>query len=43
MVYGTGRVSIRDMLRAGLLVDVVGVILIATACAIIVPRLGLGG
>lgn len=43
MVYGTGRVSIRDMLRAGLLVDLLGVLLIATACAIIVPMLGLGG
>ena len=42
MVYGTGRVSIRDMLRAGLLVDLVGVMLIATACAIIVPALRLG-
>jgi sodium-dependent dicarboxylate transporter 2/3/5 len=43
MVYGTGRISIRDMLRAGLLVDVVGVLLIAAACAVIVPWLKLGG
>lgn len=40
MVYGTGRVSVRQMLRAGLWVDLLGVFLIAAACWLIVPLLG---
>jgi solute carrier family 13 (sodium-dependent dicarboxylate transporter), member 2/3/5 len=41
MVFGTGRVRIPEMLRAGLLVDLLGMVLIAAACYVIVPRLGL--
>ncbi len=41
MVFGTGRVRIPEMLRAGLMVDLLGVVLIASACAWIVPSLGL--
>jgi sodium-dependent dicarboxylate transporter 2/3/5 len=41
MVFATGRVRIPEMVRAGLLVDALGVVLIATACALIVPTLGL--
>lgn len=41
MVYGTGRVSVREMLRAGLWVDLLGVLLITVACWLIVPLLGL--
>jgi sodium-dependent dicarboxylate transporter 2/3/5 len=40
MVYGTGWVSVREMLRAGLWVDLLGVLLIAGACWLIVPLLG---
>lgn len=41
MVYGTGRVSVPQMLRAGLWVDLLGVLLITAACGLIVPLLGL--
>jgi sodium-dependent dicarboxylate transporter 2/3/5 len=37
MVIGTGRVRVQQMVTAGALVDVVGVVLIALACATIVP------
>lgn len=40
LVYGTGWISVRDMLRAGLWVDVLGVLLITVACWLIVPLLG---
>jgi sodium-dependent dicarboxylate transporter 2/3/5 len=41
MVFSTGRVRVADMLRAGLLVDLAGAILIALACALIVPQMSL--
>ncbi len=39
MVFGTGRVRVAEMLRAGLLVDLAGALLIALTCAWIVPLL----
>jgi sodium-dependent dicarboxylate transporter 2/3/5 len=42
MVFATGKVRVADMLRAGLLVDLAGAVLIAVTCALIVPRMGLG-
>jgi sodium-dependent dicarboxylate transporter 2/3/5 len=41
MVFATGRVRVADMLRAGLLVDLAGAVLIALTCALIVPQMGL--
>lgn len=41
LVYSTGRIPITAMLKSGLLVDVVGAVLIALACAWIVPLLSL--
>jgi sodium-dependent dicarboxylate transporter 2/3/5 len=37
MVIGTGRVSVPQMVKVGALVDVVGVVLIVLACALLVP------
>jgi sodium-dependent dicarboxylate transporter 2/3/5 len=42
MVFATGRVRIPEMVRSGLLIDALGVLLIASACAWIVPALDLG-
>jgi len=39
MTLATGKVTVPQMIRAGLLVDLVGIVLIATACATIVPEL----
>lgn len=39
MVIGTGRVSVREMIRTGVLLDLAGALLIALACLLIVPRL----
>jgi len=41
LVYSTGRVPIAAMLKSGLLFDVIGAVLIALACAWIVPLLSL--
>lgn len=41
LVYSTGRVPITAMLKTGLIIDVVGAVLIALACAWIVPWLPL--
>jgi len=41
LVLGTGRVAVRDVIRAGLRLDVVGILAIALVCALVVPRLGL--
>ncbi len=41
LVFGTGKVRVADMLRAGLLIDFAGAVLIALACALIVPPLNL--
>jgi di/tricarboxylate transporter len=40
-VLGTGRVAVRDVIRAGLRLDLVGVLAIALVCALVVPRLAL--
>jgi sodium-dependent dicarboxylate transporter 2/3/5 len=37
MVIGTGRVTVPQMVKAGALVDLVGVVLIVLACLLIVP------
>lgn len=37
MVLGTGRVRVPQMVAAGALVDVVGIVLIALACVLLVP------
>lgn len=42
LVYATGRIPITSMLKSGLLIDVIGAVLIALACAWIVPLLSLG-
>ena len=42
LVFGTGKVRVADMLRAGLLVDLAGAALIALTCALLVPKLALG-
>ena len=39
MTLATGNVTVPQMIRAGLLVDLVGIALIAAACATIVPEL----
>lgn len=39
MVIGTGRVRVLQMVAAGALVDAVGVLLIALACALLVPAI----
>ncbi|MFZ9709282.1 MAG: SLC13 family permease [Steroidobacteraceae bacterium] len=41
LVYGTGRIPITAMLKSGLAFDLIGAVLIAGACALIVPRLHL--
>lgn len=41
LVYGTGRIPITAMLKSGLAFDLIGAVLIAGACALIVPRLNL--
>jgi sodium-dependent dicarboxylate transporter 2/3/5 len=41
LVYATGRIPITSMLKSGLLIDVVGAVLIALACAWIVPLLSI--
>jgi sodium-dependent dicarboxylate transporter 2/3/5 len=41
LVLGTGRVAVRDVIRAGLRLDLVGVLAIALVCALVVPRLAL--
>jgi len=41
IVYGTGRVPVRTMVRAGLLLDLIGIVLVTLVCATIaVPLLG---
>jgi len=37
MVFASGRVRVPQMLRAGLLVDLMGAVLVALTCALIVP------
>ena len=41
LVYSTGRVPITAMLKTGILIDIIGAVLIALACAWIVPWLPL--
>jgi sodium-dependent dicarboxylate transporter 2/3/5 len=41
LVYSTGRIPITAMLKSGLLFDLVGAVLVALACAFIVPLLPL--
>jgi sodium-dependent dicarboxylate transporter 2/3/5 len=41
MVFSTGRVRIVDMFRSGLLFDLIGAVLVALTCMLVVPALGL--
>lgn len=41
MVFSTGRVRITDMFRSGLLFDLIGAVLVALTCMLVVPALGL--
>ncbi len=42
IVYGSGRIAIGDMVRAGILLDVAGTLVVWAACVLLVPRV-LGG
>lgn len=42
LVYASGRIPITAMLKSGLAFDLVGAVLIALACAVVVPALSLG-
>jgi sodium-dependent dicarboxylate transporter 2/3/5 len=39
IVYGSGRVGLRDMMRAGLLVDILAVVLVVLVATVAVPWL----
>ncbi len=41
LVFSTGRVRIADMFRSGLLFDLIGAVLVAMTCMLVVPALGL--
>jgi len=38
IVFGSGRVSIREMMRAGLLLNILGVVVLTTVAVILVPK-----
>jgi sodium-dependent dicarboxylate transporter 2/3/5 len=37
IVYASGRIPLRDMIRRGIVMDVVGVVLIVTSLAVLGP------
>ena len=39
IVYGSGRVGLRDMMRAGLLVDILAVVVVVLVATVAVPWL----
>jgi di/tricarboxylate transporter len=40
IVYGSGRVGLRDMMRAGLMVDILAVVVVVVVATVALPWLG---